>query len=248
MVIPLGKVNSIMKIQKLSVVIPAYNEARTIDTVIRRAAEEVKALGLEEDIIVVDDGSTDNTKDIVLSISGINIRYFRQAENVGKGAALKRGFEEITGEIVLIQDADLEYDPADYKKLLNPIRDGKADVVYGSRFHGDVQRVHLFWHYLGNKIVTTLSNIFTNLNLTDMETGYKAFRREVIDSIRGHLRSKRFGIEPELTARIAHGNWRVYEVPVNYFGRTYAEGKKIGWWDGVKALFLIVWFSLFDRR
>ncbi|TSC69846.1 MAG: cell wall biosynthesis glycosyltransferase [Parcubacteria group bacterium Gr01-1014_70] len=235
-----------MNIQKLSIVIPTYNEAKTIEEIIRRSADETRKLGLQEEIIVVDDGSTDGTEALVKGINGINLHYIRQIVNKGKGAALKRGFRDVTGEVVIIQDADLEYNPADYKKLLEPLQEDKADVVYGSRFRGEIQRVHLFWHRFGNVIVTFLSNMFTDLNLTDMETGYKAFRREVVEQIRDRLRSKRFGIEPEITARIAHGKWRIYEVPVNYYGRTYAEGKKIGWWDGMKAVGVIIWFRFFD--
>ena len=234
-----------MKLQKLSIVIPTFNEAKTIGEVIRRSADAVRKLGLLEEIIVVDDGSTDDTRDKV-QIPDVNIRYIKQEVNTGKGAALKRGFQSVTGEVIIIQDADLEYDPADYAQLLKPIQEDRADVVYGSRFHGTHQRKLYFWHRLGNSLLTLLSNAFTNLDLSDMETGYKVFRREVIERIRDHLHSKRFGIEPELTARVARGKWRVYEVPINYYGRTYEEGKKIGWRDGIAAIWAILRFNLWD--
>jgi glycosyltransferase involved in cell wall biosynthesis len=173
-----------------------------------------------------------------------NIRFLFQPKNGGKGAALRRGFEAATGEVVLVQDADLEYDPKDYPKLLEPIFEDKADVVYGSRFLGGPQRVHYFWHYAGNKFLTLLSDIFTNLKLTDMETCYKVFRREVLQNIK--LKSDRFGFEPEITAKISKGNWRIYEVSISYAGRTYAEGKKITWRDGFSTLWCIIRFNLFD--
>jgi len=172
-----------------------------------------------------------------------NIRFLFQAQNGGKGAALRRGFEAATGDVVLVQDADLEYDPKDYGTLLEPIFDGRADVVYGSRFLGGPQRVHFFWHYVGNKFLTLLSDVFTNLKLTDMETCYKVFRREVLQGIQ--LKSNRFGFEPEITAKIAKGNWRIYEVAISYAGRSYAEGKKITWRDGVSTLWCIIRFNLF---
>ena len=231
----------------LSIVIPTYNEARTIEKIIRGAAASTRTMGMTEEIIVVDDASIDETETIVKGITDIHIAYHRMPVNRGKGAALKKGFEEATGDIVVIQDADLEYDPGDYPKLIEPIQLAKADVVYGTRFKGQYQRVLYFWHSLGNTVLTLISNVFTNLNLSDMETGYKVFRKEVIKSIVPRLRSERFGIEPEITARVAHGRWRIYEVPINYFGRTYEEGKKIGWWDGVKAIFAIIYFNIFDR-
>lgn len=231
---------------KLSVVIPAYNEAKTLRAVLDAVVAEVALLDHELEVLVVDDASRDETARIAREF-GSPVRVISQIENIGKGAAITRGFKEATGDIVMIQDADLEYSPHDYAKLLLPIIDGKADVVYGSRFRGEYQRVLYFWHYMGNVTLTFLSNMFTNLNLTDMETGYKVFRKEVIDVIAPRLVSQRFGIEPELTARIARGNWRIYEVPINYFGRTYADGKKIGWKDGFSAVWAIIYFNIFDR-
>lgn len=245
---------------KLSVIIPVYNEKATIEEILRR----VQDTRIRKEIVLVDDYSTDGTRQILEVIlkrqaSGeqvapaqdggdaiplSNVRVFFQEKNQGKGAALRRGFSEALGDIVLIQDADLEYDPRDYEKLLEPIVDGRADVVYGSRFLGGPQRVHYFWHYVANKFLTLLSDIFTNLKLTDMETCYKVFRRETLEGIR--IKSDRFGFEPEITAKIAKGNWRVYEVPISYAGRTYEEGKKITWKDGVRALWCIVWFRITD--
>ena len=246
---------------KISIVVPVYNEARTIEEIIRKAVDAVWKLGLEAELIVVDDASTDGTADIVERLGGqfrVPLRMVRQVQNQGKGAALKQGFQVAQGDIVLIQDADLEYDPSDYGTLLQPIINGKADVVFGSRFHGVNRRKLYFWHHAGNWLLTLFSNACTNLDISDMETGYKVFRREVIQDITPHLRSKRFGIEPELTARVAHGGpllpdgtrgvWRVYEVPINYYGRTYEEGKKIGWRDGIKAIGAIIYFNFFDRR
>src|SRR3989344_2990558 len=205
----------------LSIIIPAYNEKDTISEIIQKV-RDVSLAGLEKEIIVVDDGSRDGTREILKSIPGI--KYIFHEKNQGKGGAIKTGFKNAKGDILLIQDADLEYDPNEYSRLLAPILSGHADVVYGSRFIGsDPHRVLYIWHYMANKFLTTLSNIFTGLNLSDMETCYKAFRREVIDSFKNKLESKRFGIEPELTARIARGNWRVYEVGISYHGRTYQE-------------------------
>ncbi|MEK7649542.1 MAG: glycosyltransferase family 2 protein [Patescibacteria group bacterium] len=229
---------------KLSIVIPVYNEKKTVREVVSRVFA-VPLDGIEKEIILVDDGSTDGTRDVLKEMSDIKIILLEK--NAGKGAALKRGFLETTGDIVLIQDADFEYDPTDYPALLRPIQEGKADVVFGSRFRGDYQRVFYFWHYFGNTMLTLLSNIFTNLNLSDMETGYKVFKKEVIDIIAPKLRSQRFGIEPELVARVARNGWRIYEVPINYYGRTYREGKKITWRDGFKAIGAIFYFNLFDR-
>jgi glycosyltransferase involved in cell wall biosynthesis len=245
---------------RVSVVIPVYNERAFIEEVLLR----VQASPIDKEIILIDDKSTDGTRalledfdkaqaggkrEIVVQngkarLSLDNIRILFQPENAGKGAALRRGFEAATGDIVLVQDADLEYDPKDYPRLLEPIFDQKADVVYGSRFLGGPQRVHYFWHYAGNKFLTLLSDIFTNLKLTDMETCYKVFRREVLQNIK--LKSDRFGFEPEITAKISKGNWRIYEVSISYAGRTYAEGKKITWRDGISTLWYIIRFNLFD--
>src|SRR6202167_1328024 len=244
---------------KGSVVIPVYNERAFIEGVLLR----VQASPIEKEIILVDDKSTDGTRGLLedldkaqsegkrevsvqngkARLSLQNIRFIFQPENGGKGAALRRGFEAATGDIVLVQDADLEYDPKDYGKLLEPIFEEKADVVYGSRFLGGPQRVHYFWHYAGNKFLTLLSDIFTNLKLTDMETCFKVFRREVLQNIK--LKSDRFGFEPEITAKISKGNWRIYEVSISYSGRTYAEGKKITWRDGLFAVWYILRFNLF---
>ena len=226
----------------LSVIIPSYNEKATILEIVRR----VKLENNVHEVIIVDDGSTDGTRDVLAEmaeqIDGVIVDYL--ARNTGKGAALRRGFSRVTGDIIVIQDADLEYDPRDYARLLQPIREGRADVVYGSRFKGDSGRVLFFWHSVGNKFLTLLSNMLTNLNFTDMETGYKVFRREVIEGMR--LRSNRFGFEPEFTAKIAKGGWRVYEVPISYSGRDYSEGKKITWRDGLLALFQIIRYRFFD--
>ena len=230
---------------KISVVIPAYNEAETIADVIENVKKAAFGFEADREIIVIDDGSTDGTSEILKKIRGIEVVY--TGKNHGKGASLRSGFKRATGDIVLIQDADLEYDPKDYVALLRPLYEGKADVVFGTRFRGEYQRVLYYWHYFGNSFLTFLSNIFTNLNLSDMEAGYKVFKKEVLLSITHRLRSKRFGIEPELAARVAHGRWRLYEVPINYYGRTYKEGKKINWRDGVKAVFAIIYFNIFDR-
>jgi glycosyltransferase involved in cell wall biosynthesis len=230
---------------KISVVIPVYNEEKYISTTIQRVLD-VDHLGLTFELVVVDDGSKDGTVAILQELADKNpeIKIFQQPVNMGKGAALRRGFKEATGDIILIQDADLEYDPDDYPTLLKPILDDNADVVYGSRFLGGPHRVLYFWHYVGNKFLTLLSNITTNLNLTDMETGYKVFRAEVIKEI--PLKSNRFGFEPEVTAKLARRGWRMFETPISYFGRSYAEGKKIGWKDGFQAIYCIIRYGIAD--
>lgn len=245
---------------KLSVVIPVYNEKDTIFEILRRVLETE----MRKEIIVVDDFSKDGTREVlqdmanrqasgeteVAALDGGDaiplqeIRFFFQERNQGKGAALRRGFAVVKGDIVLVQDADLEYDPRDYPKLLEPILDGRADVVFGSRFLGGPQRVHYFRHYIANKFLTLLSDIFTNLKLTDMETCYKVFRSEVLKEI--YIRSNRFGFEPEITAKVSKGSWRIYEVPISYAGRTYEEGKKITWKDGVQALWCIIRYQIGD--
>jgi len=226
----------------LSVVMPCYNEVNTIETVV----EQVLRSPWTSEIIIVDDGSVDGTRDLLEKFDDPRIRVFFQPVNQGKGAALRRGFAEATGEYVVVQDADLEYDPREFGELLVPLVDDRADVVYGSRFMGGGGRVLYFWHSVGNKLLTTTSNVFTNLNLTDMETCYKVFRREVLQSFT--LEENRFGIEPEITAKVAAGRWRVYEVAISYNGRTYEEGKKIGWRDGVRAFYCIVRYSTVGSR
>jgi glycosyltransferase involved in cell wall biosynthesis/precorrin-6B methylase 2 len=227
----------------LSVVMPAYNEASTIEAVIRRVLDSP----LVAELIVVDDGSSDASADLVRGIDDPRVRLFVQPVNLGKGAALRRGFREATQPYVIVQDADLEYDPAEYPTLIGPLLAGDADAVYGSRFvTGNPHRVLYYWHSVGNRVLTTVSNMFTNLNLTDMETCYKAFRREVIHSI--EIEEDRFGFEPEITAKIAAAGWRLYEVGISYAGRTYAEGKKIGWKDGMRAMYGIVRYSTAWRR
>ena len=224
----------------LSVVIPVFNEKDTI----REIVAAVRDLPIEKEIILVDDFSTDGTRDILKQMEREpGTRVFYHEENRGKGAALGTGFPAAKGDIVIIQDADLEYDPREYGKIIQPIIDGKADVAYGSRFiGGESHRVLYFWHYVGNKFLTLLSNCLTNLNLTDMETCYKAFRREIIQSIT--IEESRFGFEPEITAKVARMGCRIYEVGISYSGRTYAEGKKIGWKDGVRAIWCILKYNL----
>jgi glycosyltransferase involved in cell wall biosynthesis len=217
---------------------PCYNERATIREVTKAVLESPYVA----ELLIVDDGSTDGTRDILAAIDDARVRVLLQPVNRGKGSALRRGFVEVTHPFVIVQDADLEYDPSEYGHILAPLLNDQADVVYGSRFMSSrPHRVLYFWHSVGNRGLTTLSNMFTNLNLTDMETCYKAFRREVVQSF--EIEEDRFGIEPEITAKVAAGGWRLYEVGISYFGRTYAEGKKIGWRDGIRALFCIVAYS-----
>lgn len=227
---------------KLSVVIPVYNEKNTIEEIISRV--QAVDVGIKKEIILVDDCSNDGTREILEKLTQDNIKVYFHSKNQGKGASLQTGFSNVEGDIILIQDADLEYDPREYSKLLEPILDGRADAVYGSRFLGGPHRVLFFWHYVGNKILTTLSNITSNLNLTDMETCYKVFKREILDKIT--LKSKRFGIEPEITIKLAKMKCRIYEVPISYSGRDYSEGEKIGWKNGVSAIFHIFKYKFFD--
>ncbi|MBI3801505.1 MAG: glycosyltransferase family 2 protein [Deltaproteobacteria bacterium] len=226
---------------KVSVVVPVYNEVRTIKEIISC----VQAVPLEKEIVIIDDGSTDGTRQCLTEMSREKeVRVLYHERNQGKGAALRTGFSAATGEIILIQDADLEYNPLDYPTLLEPILTGKADVVYGSRFLSGPHRVLFFWHSVGNRLLTLLSNALSNLNLSDMETGYKAFRREILNEIT--IKSNRFGFEPEFTMKVARKGLRIYEVPISYHGRTYTEGKKIDWRDGVKAIGTLVWFRFFE--
>ena len=223
---------------KLSVVIPVYNERDTVAEIATRV--ESADVGLEKEIVFVDDCSTDGTRDVLAGMEEHpGWQFIYQQVNRGKGAALRRGFQAATGDLVLVQDADLEYDPQEYVGLLQPILDGHADVVYGSRFlGGGPHRVVYYWHYLGNRLLTTLSNMMTGINLTDMEVCYKVFKKEVLEDI--EIQEERFGFEPEITAKVAKAKWRIYEVPISYYGRSYAEGKKIGWRDGMRALWCII--------
>jgi glycosyltransferase involved in cell wall biosynthesis len=225
----------------LSVIVPVYNEATTIREIVAR----IRAVPVEKEIVIVDDFSTDGTRDVLRELEKTDgVRVFYHERNRGKGAAIRTGIPEIRGEIAVIQDADLEYSPEEYPRLMGPILDGRADVVYGSRFKGGECRVLLFWHYVGNRLLTTVSNMFTNLNLTDMETCHKVFRSEVLKTI--PLRADRFGFEPEITAKVARRKCRVYEIPISYHGRDYSEGKKIGWKDGVAAFYFILRFWIAD--
>ncbi|MEK7269323.1 MAG: glycosyltransferase family 2 protein [Planctomycetota bacterium] len=229
---------------RLSVLIPCYNEAATIEAIVRKV---VSAPFPGKEIIVVDDGSTDGTRDILRTkIEPMGVRVILQEKNRGKGAALREAFRAATGDVWIVQDADLEYDPADYERIVRPILEGKADVVYGSRFVGsESHRIFFFWHSLGNRFLTFLSNLFSNMNLTDMETGYKVFRREIGRRI--EIEENRFGFEPEITAKVAKLGCRIYEVGISYAGRTYAEGKKIGWRDGLRAIWCILKYNLRRR-
>ena len=219
----------------LSVVMPCFNEIDTIEEITKRVLESPWV----GELVIVDDGSTDGTRDVLAGVDDLRVRVLLQPQNQGKGAALRRGFGEAAQPFTIVQDADLEYDPAEYPRLLAPLLDGRADVVYGSRFQGsDAHRVLFFWHSMGNKFLTLLSNMFTNLNLTDMETCYKAFRTEALQAI--PIEEDRFGFEPEITAKVANRGLRIYEVGISYSGRTYEQGKKIGWRDGVRALWCIL--------
>ena len=229
---------------RLSVVIAVYNEEDTLEEIVRR----VRAVGIPKEIILVDDGSTDGTAEVLAAMEGQqDLRILRHDRNRGKGAALRTGFEQVTGDIVIIQDADLEYDPLQYSLLIQPIVEGAADVVYGSRFLTvGAHRVLYYWHRVANRLLTTLSNMFTDLNLTDMETCYKVFRREVVDTIRPTLKQDGFGIDPELTAKVARRNYRIYELGITYFGRTYREGKKIGLRDAFQVFWCILRYWKWD--
>jgi len=230
--------------KKLSIVISVYNEKDTIKKILGKI-ENVNLENIEKEIIIIDDNSTDGTKDILKELEN-KYKVIYQNKNTGKGACLKKGFSEANGDLLIIQDADLEYDPNEYSRLINPILDGQADVVYGSRFIGsDPHRVLYFWHFQGNRFLTWLSNLMTNLSLSDMETCYKAFNRQAINAIKDKLTSKRFGIEPEITALVAKNKFRIYEVGISYYGRTYNEGKKIKWKDGIAAIYHIIKFNLF---
>ncbi len=236
----------------LSIVIPAYNEAKTIHLILNKVKEVQLPLGIEKEIIIINDFSKDNTEEAIIKYKStnadLNIQYYKHEVNKGKGAALHTGIKEAKGDYIIIQDADLEYDPEEYNVLLKPILNGNADVVYGSRFiGGKPHRILFFWHSIGNKVLTTMSNMFTNLNLTDMETCYKLFRADIIKGV--SLKEKRFGFEPEVTAKISRiTNIRIYEVGISYYGRTYEDGKKIGWKDGFRAIYCILKYGLFGAQ
>ncbi|MEL6190669.1 MAG: glycosyltransferase family 2 protein [Bacteroidota bacterium] len=240
-----------MDIQKLSVIIPVYNEERTLTKILDRVKETELIHGIEKELIIVNDCSTDKSEDIILAYQKehpeLTIEYLAHEKNQGKGSALHNGIKKASGEYLIIQDADLEYDPTEYNLLLKPVCDGFADVVYGSRFlGGNPHRVLFFWHSIGNKFLTFLSNMFTNLNMTDMETCYKLFKTDIVQGL--SLKEKRFGFEPEVTAKVSRVKGiRIYEVGISYYGRTYEEGKKIGWKDGVRAIYCILKYGLFSR-
>jgi glycosyltransferase involved in cell wall biosynthesis len=230
-------------VPRLSVVMPCYNETATIGEIVKRVLASEHCA----ELIIVDDGSTDGTRDLLATFDDSRVCVILEPQNQGKGAAIRRGFKEASAEFVIVQDADLEYDPVDYDLVLEPLLNGSADVVYGSRFQsGRPRRVLYFWHSVGNRLLTLLSNMFTDLNLTDMETCFKAFRIEVVKGL--DLKEDRFGVEPEITAKVAAGGWRVWEVGISYSGRTYAEGKKISWRDGVAAVRCIVKYGIESRR
>ncbi|MGD0649712.1 MAG: glycosyltransferase family 2 protein [Verrucomicrobiia bacterium] len=230
--------------KRISILIPVFNEASTVERILDRV-RAADSCGLEKEIILVDDASTDGTGQVLKKLAGRDgLKAFSHPHNRGKGAAIRTALEHATGDIILIQDADLEYDPADYRNLLRPILDGRADVVYGSRFLGSTHRVLLFWHFMANRFLTLLSNMLCNLNLSDMETGYKVFRRKCVEGL--NLNAERFGIEPELTAKLARRRYRFYETAISYSGRDYTEGKKIGWKDGLAALWFIFRYRFFD--
>ncbi|MBI5116738.1 glycosyltransferase family 2 protein [Candidatus Poribacteria bacterium] len=225
---------------KLSVVMPVFNEAQTIDLILDRVA----SIDMDKEVIIVDDFSNDGTREILKKKYADRYKLLYHERNMGKGAALATGFRHVTGEVVVIQDADLEYDPSEYQRLVAPIERGEADVVYGSRFLGGPHRVLFFWHFVGNRMLTLFSNALNNINLSDMETCYKAFRADILKDLK--FSSKRFGFEPEFTAKVARKRLRIYEVPISYYGRTYEEGKKITWRDGIVAVYCILRYRFFD--